>query len=212
MNQFKKVLFAFDGSECAKAAFSDLHCAGLPAGGQMVVVEVAKLWIPPSNSTGGGETWFSEAAPPTLKRIKAEVKEAKQYLQAAFPHWEVKSERFIGSSARVLLERAEGWQPDLLIVGSHGRSALGRLFLGSVSQRVVTEAHCSVRVARGRTTPLHTPVSILIGVDGSFGSGAAAQSNCSVLRRRVGARIASLWAPKSAVTRIASCLAACRQP
>ena len=44
--------------------------------------------------------------------------------------------------------------PDLIVVGSHGRSALGRFMLGSVSQKVVTEAHCSVRVARGRAQTL----------------------------------------------------------
>lgn len=64
--------------------------------------------------------------------------------------------------------------------------ALGRLVLGSVSQRVLTEAHCSVRVARGRVEDPNEPVRIIIGADGSAGSEAA-----------VKAVAARNWSPKS---------------
>lgn len=36
------------------------------------------------------------------------------------------------------------WKPDLIVVGSHGRTAIGRFFLGSVSQKVVNEACASL--------------------------------------------------------------------
>jgi nucleotide-binding universal stress UspA family protein len=65
-------------------------------------------------------------------------------------------------------------------VGSHGRSPLGRLFLGSVSQRVVTGAPCSVRVARHQAKEKESTVRIIIGFDGSAGSETAV--------RRVAAR------------------------
>jgi nucleotide-binding universal stress UspA family protein len=67
----------------------------------------------------------------------------------------------------MVIERADEWRPDLIVVGSHGRSALGRFMLGSVSQKVATEAHCSVRVARGRDSDAEAPARLLIGVDGS---------------------------------------------
>ena len=84
--------------------------------------------------------------------------------------------------------RADQWKPDLIVVGSHGRTALGRFVLGSVSQRVLTEARCSVRVARGRLEEPGTPVRIIVGVDGSEGSEAAV--------REVAARD---WPPHSEV-------------
>lgn len=65
---------------------------------------------------------------------------------------------------------------DLIVVGSHGRSALGRLFLGSISQKVLTEAHCSVRVARGLVEVDPEPARIVIGFDGSRGANAAVES------------------------------------
>jgi len=62
---------------------------------------------------------------------------------------------------------ADKWKPDLIVVGSHGRSALGRLVLGSVSQRVLTESRGSVRIARGKIEEPGSPVRIVIGIDGS---------------------------------------------
>jgi nucleotide-binding universal stress UspA family protein len=52
-----------------------------------------------------------------------------------------------GDPAKSLLAFAERLQPDLIVAGSHGRGFLTRLLLGSVSQRLVRDAHCSVLVA-----------------------------------------------------------------
>src|SRR5262249_21786131 len=87
----------------------------------------------------------------------------------------------IGSPGSEIIAHADEWQPDLIVVGSHGRAALGRLFFGSVSQKVVHEARCSVRVARERNvtppdlTPEETPLRLVVGLDGSAGAAAAIQ-------------------------------------
>ncbi len=72
-----------------------------------------------------------------------------------------------GSMAWELIAEADEWKPDLIVVGSHGRGAFGRFILGSVSQRVLTEARCSVRIARGRVDEPDSPVRIVVGTDGS---------------------------------------------
>ena len=81
-----------------------------------------------------------------------------------------------GSPAWELVAKADEWKPDLIVVGSHGRTALGRFVLGSVSQRVLTEAHCSVRIARGRIEEPDYPVRIIVGTDGSEASDEALRS------------------------------------
>jgi nucleotide-binding universal stress UspA family protein len=48
-----------------------------------------------------------------------------------------------GKAKDAILEEADSWPADLLVLGSHGRSAVGRLFLGSVSLAVVAQASCS---------------------------------------------------------------------
>jgi nucleotide-binding universal stress UspA family protein len=63
----------------------------------------------------------------------------------------------------------------MIVVGSHGRGALGRLLLGSVSRGVVEHAHCPVVVihADQASLPVDPGAPILVGVDGSPASEAA---------------------------------------
>jgi len=51
--------------------------------------------------------------------------------------------------SEILADTAEAWQADLLILGTHGRRGLERLFVGSVAERVVRRATCSVLLVRG---------------------------------------------------------------
>jgi nucleotide-binding universal stress UspA family protein len=54
----------------------------------------------------------------------------------------------IGKAAEEVLLLAREVGADLIIVGSHGLTGIERLVLGSVSERIVREAHCTVEVAR----------------------------------------------------------------
>jgi nucleotide-binding universal stress UspA family protein len=53
-----------------------------------------------------------------------------------------------GSPARAVVEEAENWGADLIVVGSHGYGFWERTFLGSVSGAIVNHAHCSVLVVK----------------------------------------------------------------
>ncbi len=57
----------------------------------------------------------------------------------------------IGNPASEILEAAELLGVDLIFIGSHGRTGLKRLMLGSVSEKVVREAGCPVMVVRDKT-------------------------------------------------------------
>jgi nucleotide-binding universal stress UspA family protein len=92
---------------------------------------------------------------------------ARDRIQTKFPNWKVTADSSCGSPAWELVAKADEWKPDLIVVGSHGRTALGRFVLGSVSQRVLTEARSSVRIARGRVEDPDSPVRIVVGTDGS---------------------------------------------
>jgi nucleotide-binding universal stress UspA family protein len=93
-----------------------------------------------------------------------------------FPGWRVDA-RAVGDSPHWgVIKEAHAWNADLVVVGATGRSALGRLVLGSVSRSVVTHAACSVRVGR-RAEPHASspgaPVRLLIGIDRSVGAATA---------------------------------------
>jgi nucleotide-binding universal stress UspA family protein len=61
----------------------------------------------------------------------------------------VSTEVLRGSPKHAIIEEAERWGADLIVVGSHGYSALERFLLGSVSQSIAHHAKCSVEIVRG---------------------------------------------------------------
>jgi nucleotide-binding universal stress UspA family protein len=55
-----------------------------------------------------------------------------------------------GSPKRAIVEDAEEWGADLVVLGSHGLRTWERMLLGSVSQTVSAHARCSVEIVRCR--------------------------------------------------------------
>jgi nucleotide-binding universal stress UspA family protein len=189
MKKNMKILIAYDGSDCAEAALDDLAQAGLPETADAIVMSVTEIWLPPppASSYEIVEQAMSVHVPADLKKVYVKgshaVKAAKALaergatrVRSIFPKWKVRAEAIYGSPSWELVFKADKWKPDLIVVGSHGRSALGRFILGSVSQRVLTEARCSVRIARGRVEEPGSPVRIVIGIDGSPASQAAVRA------------------------------------
>jgi nucleotide-binding universal stress UspA family protein len=168
-----KVMVAYDGSECADAAIDDLRNAGLPGDARFKVLSVVESWLPPPSALEFIEHVDHD------DEYMALAKRGATRLRSIQPSWDVDVELGAGSPATAIIEKADEWAPDLIVVGSHGRGAVGRLFFGSVSQKVLNEAHCSVRVSRGRVEGDTTPLRLILAVDGSKGSEIAARSVAS---------------------------------
>lgn len=184
-----RILIGYDGSECADAALDDLTQAGLPVLAEAHILSVAEVWLPPPPPSSYEiiEEARTAQSPAELQRDFAKgcaaakdalalADRARDRLQTNFTNWKVTADSSCGSPAWELVAKADEWKPDLIVVGSHGRTALGRFVLGSVSQRVLTEARCSVRIARGRVEEPNSPVRIIAGTDGSEASDDALHS------------------------------------
>jgi len=170
MTNRMKVIVAYDGSECADAALDDLWNAGLPGATQFKVLSVVEHWLPhPSELEVVEHIDHDDEYTALASRAVARLRSMRS-------SWEVDAEVTVGSPATAIIEMADEWKPDLLVVGSHGRTALGRFFFGSVSQKLSHEAHCSVRVCRGRVKEPGAPVRLIVGVDGSKGAEIAVRS------------------------------------
>ena len=55
-----------------------------------------------------------------------------------------------GDPRGIILDTAEAWPADLIVLGSHGLSGFDRFLMGSGSESVAVHAHCSVEVIRGQ--------------------------------------------------------------
>src|SRR5690606_3951569 len=87
-----------------------------------------------------------EKARSHAQRALAEAQQAAEQgarrVRELFSAWQVRAEAAADSPYWGLIKRADELAIDLLVVGSQGRSALGRLMLGSVSQNAVLYASC----------------------------------------------------------------------
>jgi nucleotide-binding universal stress UspA family protein len=185
-----KILIAYDGSESADGALEDLRRAGLGTEAEALVITVADVFVPlPIDEEV--ENTVPGYVPPAIKRAheraqhKLEAaadlaRRASGQLRSIFPNWGISSTAEADSPAWALIRKADRWKPDLIIMGARGHSVFGgRLILGSISQRVLYEARCSVRIARASDNNPDKPVRLLIGVDSSEDSNAAVDAVCS---------------------------------
>lgn len=181
-----KIVIGYDGSDCANRALADLRRAGLPSDTEAMIVSVAEVPLPPPPPSVyellepiSGERVVPSVAsmsPQTEGPLQGALKmaiEASDRVQEIFPSWDVRVKFISGSPAWELIKIADEYKADLIVVGSHGSSALERLFLGSVSQKAVAEALCSVRIGRCEFEADDAPIMIVVGIDGSANSEAA---------------------------------------
>ena len=167
-----KLLIAYDGSGSAEDALDDLHFAGLPADCEALAVSVAEVWLQTIREPEAGVINGSDDVPAAHGSDEATTlaAHAKSKLEVMFPGWSVTSTALTGSPALEILTLADSFEPDLIVVGSQGRTAVGRLLLGSISHKVLSEAKCSVRIGRAPERNGTDAYNIVIGFDGSPGS------------------------------------------
>jgi nucleotide-binding universal stress UspA family protein len=173
-----KILIAYDGSRAADAGLVDLARAGMPPTGEARVLSIADVMLPLSVV---GRFVGAESVPPelvqeapnaviALRDAIAAAREGAALLKKTLPGWDVTPVAQADAPAWGIVKEADAWQPDIVVVGSEGKSAVGRFLLGSIAYKVLTEGRCNVRIARARKTTREGPIRIVVGVDGSSGA------------------------------------------
>lgn len=147
-----KILIATDGSEFSRAAIE--KCCQTIVKSDRAEIKIVSVFE-------GGYPFVAEPFAvsaeyvqevETIARKQAEecVAAAEKQIRACLPNLSVELSGAVGKGSvdRRIIEEAESWGADLIVLGSHGRGFWGRMFLGSVSQSVVQHAPCSVLVVR----------------------------------------------------------------
>lgn len=135
-----RVLAATDISEASDVAVLEAAALASGAGDALAVVHV----LP---SLPFIEMWLPHLAPDPAKMVAKATESVGNRVRSLMSSRPV--ELFVedGVDYAAIIQRAESWKADVLVVGSHGRSGVARAF-GGVSERILRHAHCSVLVAR----------------------------------------------------------------
>ena len=146
-----KILVAIDGSKHSEVAVDEVARRHCPAMSEVRIISVVE---PPFSYSGVGNDMqpFSAMEGGARERARAEVEAAaaKCRAHAESRQLRVTSDVLAGSAKAVILEQAESFGADLIVVGSHGHGMLERFLLGSVSQSIALHAKCSVEIVRGQ--------------------------------------------------------------
>ena len=145
-----KILLAVDGSPCSDAAVEEIARRPWPEGSFVRVLTAFDLPIPPTPEAWAlPVNYFQEMDVALRKQAEIIVERAINTLKAGLNKTIALDGAIVPGPARtVILDEAEGWGADLIVLGSHGYRAWERFLLGSVSQSVVSHAKCSVEVVR----------------------------------------------------------------
>ena len=142
-----KIILGVDDSPFSHAAVDTVATMKWPADTRIVVLSVARVPVGTyamvdMPAVGTGTDWVDEQVKfheEVAARIERRLREAGLETEGRVAQ---------GDPREALVHVAESERADLVVVGSHGRSGLTKLLLGSVASYVVTHAPCSVLVVK----------------------------------------------------------------
>ncbi len=144
-----KILLAVDGSPCSEAAVEEICSRPWPAGSEVRVLVVdGPLEDPIRYSTSS--TVFDELVLQLRSAANGHLNRAVEAIRLRAPQLTVSSCLREGRPKQEILNEIEQWGADLVVVGSNGYGAIGRILLGSVSLAVASHAPCNVLIVRSQ--------------------------------------------------------------
>jgi len=146
--EFKSIVVATDGSKYSTAAASEAIGIAKRNNGKLTVLAVV-----PADIAMPTEIDFAAIQREKIADLdmQAAEKNARAVKDAAHKAG-VDAQAFVmsGKPADAIIEIAKDKSADLIVVGSHGRTGLDRLLMGSVAERVIVMSSCAVLAVKGK--------------------------------------------------------------
>jgi nucleotide-binding universal stress UspA family protein len=147
-----RVLLAVDASPCSDAAVEEVTRRFARADTQVRVVHAVECMkeMPLAYQFGQGSTAGHDAA----ESRRRSFERAEALVNGIATRLESVGFRQVSVSTpdadpwHGIVDDARAWKADLIVMGSHGRHGLDRMFLGSVAEEVLRHATCSVEIVR----------------------------------------------------------------
>lgn len=145
-----KLLLAVDGSPFSDAVVEAVAQRPWPTNSEVRVLTVIEPFKPYMTELWATSNDFWE------EMDKASKEQANKALSGALERMnaavdqtlKISTDIMEGNAKNAILDEAEKWGADLILIGSHGYTGLRRMLLGSVSQAIASHAHCSVEIVR----------------------------------------------------------------
>jgi nucleotide-binding universal stress UspA family protein len=145
--RFRHILHASDFSPASRRAFDTALRLAKVDGATLILVHVlepAVPWVEVDYASPRAYKLIASARNAAAKRLDALVRKAKAAGVRSVG-------RLVDGNPRdVILSAAKRLHADLVVVGTHGRTGLDKLLVGSVAERVVAMAPCPVLTVRRR--------------------------------------------------------------
>ena len=139
-----KIVLALDDSKSSEAALNAILAQFRPQDTQIRVLHVLQpisVSAPPQMSAK-----YAPELEELGKQARKLLERSAKTLSAAGFQTDTALEK--GDVRLRIIDAAAEWNADLIVLGSHGRSGIPRLLLGSVAEFVARNAGCSVEVVR----------------------------------------------------------------
>lgn len=135
----ERILFATDFSHCGDEAMAIATSLARDTGATIHIVHVEE----PPMAYGNGHMYYGKPGP-----TQAELSELLHKVVPTDPAVPNEHHLIMGDPATALVEFAEKNNVDAIVLGTHGRSGIFRLLMGSVAEHVVRHAKCPVVTVR----------------------------------------------------------------
>lgn len=136
---WKNILVATDGSSCSDVAVEEALNYAKSYEGALKIVRVVNV-----------TEEFQAHAPHLVEKLVNEAQNSLEKIKEKARRIGVNAETFVkeGEPFTAIVDLAKQIKADIIVLGSHGRTGLKRLLMGSVTARVIGHTSCPVLVVR----------------------------------------------------------------
>jgi nucleotide-binding universal stress UspA family protein len=146
---FSRILYATDYSKASSRALDEAVALAKQNRAELLVLHVIDPVTPyvTGEDIGGAELYMKleettkQEAETSMKKLMEKLRKLKV---------NAKSLLIRGSAHEQIVRTAKNRRANLIVIGTHGRTGLSKLLMGSVANKVVSTAHCPVLTVRGK--------------------------------------------------------------
>ncbi|MCA9270795.1 MAG: universal stress protein [Planctomycetales bacterium] len=131
----KRILFPTDFSHTGDKAMQMAESLARDSGAKIIIVHVEE----PPTAYGGGEMYYGMIEPDL-----AQLKEMLAKVKPSDPQIDYEHHMITGEPSDAIARFADEHQVDIIVLGTHGRTGLLRLLMGSVAEAIVRRSKCAV--------------------------------------------------------------------